>query len=63
MTDFILTGGGTVYLLQPVSDSATAWLDEHIGDDAQWLGRALAIEHRYVGNVLAGITEDGLTVQ
>lgn len=60
--DFELTDHGSVSLLRPITDEAREWIDENIGDDAQWLGRGLAIEHRYVGDIVEGILNDGLTV-
>lgn len=60
--DFRVSGGGTVYLLLPVTAAAKAWVAEHIPDDAQYLGYAVAIEHRYVMDIIQGIREDGLTV-
>jgi len=61
--DFIVSGGGSVYLLLPCSDAAQAWADEHLPEDAQHLGRAIAVEHRYISDIVAGIQADGLTVQ
>lgn len=63
MSDFILSGGGTVYLLLPVTESAKAWADENLPDDAQMLGSAIAVEHRYVRDIANGIIADGLTIE
>lgn len=60
--DFEVTGQGTVYLLQPKTVAAYEWIDEHIPIDAQRLGDAVAVEHRYLGEVVSGICEDGLEV-
>lgn len=64
MPDFILTGrsGDTVYLLDPQTEEAQSWLNDNIGDESNFLGRALAVEHRYIDGVIAGIRGDGLTV-
>ena len=61
--DFTVTGGGTIYLLQPHTAAATEWIAEHISDDAQFMGDAVAVEHRYIGNIVQGIQRDGLTVR
>ena len=47
--DFSITGGGTVYLLHPLTPKASAWLALHCPPDGehQYFGNALAIEHRY----------------
>jgi hypothetical protein len=60
--DFLVTGGGSVYLLHPLSDAAREWVGGHIPDDAQWLGRAVAVEHRYIEAIVDGIVGDGLSV-
>ena len=61
-TDFLLYGGGTVYLLTPVSQRGEEWVTEHLPSDAQRLGSGIAIEHRYVCDILHGIHNDGLGV-
>jgi hypothetical protein len=60
--DFTVRGGGSVYLLQPNTQAAKDWVAEHIPDDAQWLGRAVAVEHRYIANIAEGIEADGLSL-
>jgi hypothetical protein len=62
MEDFQISGGGTLYLLHPMSESAKQWVDEHLPKDALTLGEAVAVEHRYISNIVDGILEDGLTV-
>lgn len=60
--DFTLTDGGSVCLLTPTTSDARRWLDENIGDDAIYLGRGLAIERRFVQQILDGIQADGFRV-
>jgi len=62
MLDFHVTGGGTVYLLHPKTEAAKAWVAENIPDDAHGLGNSIAVEHRYIGDIVAGIAADGLEV-
>lgn len=61
--DFFLTGGGTVYLFHPLTSKAKAWLALHCPRDGehQYLGNALAVEHRYVTDIIAQAKLDGLT--
>ena len=64
--DFIIEGDGrfcTVYLLRPLTPSAFEWIKEHIPQDAQRLGNAVAVEHGYIADILAGIQGDGLEVK
>lgn len=62
MPDFIFSNHGSVCLLAPMSGAAKNWLDEHIGGDALYLGRSLAIEPRYVEDILDGIAAEGMEV-
>ena len=59
--DFTVKNEGTIYLLTPLTNFANTWVEEHISDDAQWWGRSIIVEHRFIRNILAGITYDGLT--
>ena len=63
-TDFTLYAEkmSSVCLLTPVTDDAQAWMDECLPEDAMWLSGGMAIESRYIGNILEGINGDGLTV-
>ena len=56
--DFEISGGGTVYLLHPHS-----WIAEHLPADAMRLGDAVAVEWRYIGDVVGGAIADGLRVR
>lgn len=48
---------GSVSLVRPQTDAAREWLQEHT--DGQWLGSALAVEPRYLDDLLAGAYEAG----
>jgi hypothetical protein len=60
--DFTLTDGGSVCLLTPTTSNARRWLDENIGEDAMYLGQGLAIERRYVQQIIDGVQSDGFEV-
>lgn len=62
MPDFIAAHHGSIIGLLPMTPEAKAWTDEHIGEDAQWLGRQLCIEPRYFADIADGIVADGLTI-
>lgn len=53
----------TVYLLRPLTPAGFDWVNEHIPDDAQRLGNAIAVEHRFIAEIVKGIQNDGLAVQ
>ena len=55
-------GGDTVFLLVPNTEAANDWAEEHLPQDAQRLGRGIAVEHRYIFPILEGILRDGLTL-
>lgn len=60
--DFAVVDHGTIALLQPLTEEATEWVDLHLPDDAPRLGEAIAVEHRYINDILVGIEHDGLVV-
>jgi hypothetical protein len=62
-TDFEISGGGTVYLLHPLRPEAHDWVAGHLPADALHLGDAVAVEWRYVRNVIGGVIADGLRVR
>lgn len=50
---------GSVCLVRPLSSRAAKWLAETAPEDAQYFGRALAVEPRYLDGVVAAIQEAG----
>jgi hypothetical protein len=58
--DFVVRGEGTIWLFNPLTPAAFQFLSEHIQEDAQYLGDSLAVEHRYVYDLLLGLREHGL---
>ena len=60
--DFAVENHGSIFLLQPLTPEAQAWIDEFIPEDAQYLGSAVSVEHRYIVDIVDGIKEEGLTV-
>ena len=63
--DFLFEDHGSIFLLRPLTPSATSWLEEHIGQDNgfQPYWPTCVIEHRYIWPILEGIQNDGLAVQ
>lgn len=63
--DFRFQDHGSVALLERVTEAGWRWINENIlteadGNEQQWFGRSLVIEHRYVGPVLVGLVRAGL---
>ena len=48
VTDFKITGHGTIYLIHPKTPEARGWLDTHSPDDAAWFCYRLVIEQDYI---------------
>lgn len=42
--DPLVQGGGSVYLLRPVSPAGSAWVEARIPEDATWFAGAVAVE-------------------
>ena len=65
VVDFTVGGGGTLFLLQPHTDAARAWVEEHIGQDNgfQPYWPTVTVEHRYIADIVAGAQGDGLVVR
>ncbi len=61
-TDVAISGSGTIYLFHLLTETACDWMDWHVSEDRQMLGAALAVEHRYVADIVQGMRADGLSV-
>lgn len=62
MIDLQVTGI-FVFILTPVSDTGRKWIDKRIGPDAQRWGKGIAVEHRYIEDIVEGARLDGLEVE
>ena len=62
MPDISVINHGSIVILQPLSEAARGWFDEHIPDDALWFAGGLVVEPRYVEDILVGASEDGLVL-
>jgi hypothetical protein len=62
--DFLCENHGSIFLLRPLTSSATSWIEEHIGQDNgyQPYFPTVVVEHRYIADIVAGIQNDGLAV-
>jgi len=62
--DFTVQNEGSIFLLHPRTDAARSWIEEHIGEanGSQPYWPNVVIEPRYVGDIVNGITADGLVV-
>jgi hypothetical protein len=53
--DFSVENHFTIFLLRPLTPAAFDWIEEHIPEDAQRLGNAVAVEHRHIGPIAEAI--------
>jgi hypothetical protein len=57
-TDFMVVNEGSIF---PLSPAAVTWMNEYLPEDRLCFGSAVAVEHRFIADILHGITNDGLT--
>jgi hypothetical protein len=60
--DVVVTNHGSIATLALKTQAARDWVSENIPDDAPWFGGQLAVEPRFVDNVVDGMMGDGLVV-
>ncbi len=61
--DFLLNREGTISVLVALTPEAREWDDEHLPPDRMRFCGGVVIEHRFVDPIVAGIREDGLTLE
>lgn len=61
--DFTFHDDGSICTIKPNTNEAEQWILDWIPKDAPMIGGAIGIERRYVGDVLDGIHDDGLTLE
>ena len=62
-TDLMFADYGSIWLMFALTESGTEWIEDRIPDNAQTLGKAIAIEHRYVRDIVEGASGDGLNCE
>lgn len=61
--DALLENHGTIWLVRPLTQAASDWIEENVSEDRQYFGNALAVEHRFVGDIIAGMLSAGLEIR
>jgi len=63
--DFLVENHGSIFLIKPLTPSATSLIAEHIGQENGYQPHfpTVIVEHRYIADIVAGIQNDGLAVQ
>jgi hypothetical protein len=63
MSDIRFENHGSIALLIPLSVAGQEWLDENVDPDAQTWGGGIAVEPRYVDDILLGVLTADLGVE
>lgn len=62
-TDLLVHGHGSIYLLRPISRRGRRWIDMRISADRTEWASAIVVEHRYIGDIVAGAISDRLEMR
>lgn len=63
MSDFTIRNEGTIFLVTPSSQEALQHLIDNTGEEAQFFGKSLVVEHRYIGDLVTGLRDNGWSVE
>ena len=58
--DYRVTDAGSIILVHPLTPACTEWFDNNLPEEVSFFGDALAVERRYAGPLLTGMSDDGL---
>jgi hypothetical protein len=61
--DFSVSDHGSLWLVRSQNDAARTHLEENVSDEAQWFAGALAVECRYIADLVAGLRDAGYAVE
>lgn len=61
--DFLIGNEGSIFTVTPLTDEAFTHLKQNFQTEGwQWLGRTLAVDHRYVSDIVLHLQEEGYQV-
>tara|TARA_Y100001951_G_scaffold58355_1_gene46369 strand:- start:92 stop:250 length:159 start_codon:yes stop_codon:yes gene_type:complete len=46
---------GSIVLFEPLTDAARGWWTDNVDPEAQTMGQAYVVEHRYAPDIIEGI--------
>jgi len=61
MNHFDIRDEGSIVLFVPLTDDARQWWEDNVADGPTF-GLGYAVERRYAGDILRGLSEEGLNV-
>lgn len=59
---YSVSNHGTLFLVRPADEASRQTLLDITPDDAPWFGGALAVEHRFIGDIVAALIDLGAEV-
>jgi hypothetical protein len=62
MSDYSFENHGSLFLVHSHTPEALAHLKSHVDENAQWLGQALAVEHRFAYDLSLALQDDGFQI-
>lgn len=62
MTGYTVENHGSIFIVQPQTEEARAHLEAHVSDEAQWFAGGVAVEPRYIVDLVAQLQDDGFEV-
>jgi hypothetical protein len=60
--DYAVENHGSIFIVQPQTAEARAHLEAHVSAEAQWFAGGVAVEHRYIVDLVAQLQDDGFEV-
>jgi hypothetical protein len=62
--DLVVENAGSICMLRPTNEVGRRWIEENVQPESwQWFGGALAVEPRYIFEIVDGAESAGLVVQ
>jgi hypothetical protein len=61
--DFRVENHFTIFLLQPLTPAANAWIEANLPKDRLTFAGAVCVEHRFIEPIVRGAIADGLLVK
>jgi hypothetical protein len=61
--DIEVTGSGSIFLLDWLTQAGKEWMQENLPSDVILFGDSVVVEHRYISDIVKGMTNDGLLVK
>jgi hypothetical protein len=61
-SDVRIENHGSLFIFQPLTPAAQAWIEDNVSDESTWWGGGLIVEPRYARDLAAGMLANGLRV-